>query len=138
MGKPMAAEVPMAVCMATLHHAMNGTDSVPPPMPTRLDTPPMTLPMPNMPAVPGSSRDALGLMSSSICAATQYRKQTKKPLRKLVESWATTHVPSSVPVTMPGVMRHTTFHSTAPRLWCARKLEMEVNMMLAIAIRTRN
>ena len=60
----------MQVCRATLHQVMKGTDSVPPPMPTSADTPPMTLPAPNMPRTPGTWREALGLMFSSICAAT--------------------------------------------------------------------
>ena len=61
-GSPMAADVPMAWWTVMLHHIIKGTDSVPPPMPTRLDTIPMTLPMPNMAARPGICRDAFGFL----------------------------------------------------------------------------
>jgi len=60
-GKPMAAEVPIAWCRGTLHQARKGTESEPPPMPTRLETTPITVPAANMPAVRGSSRVGLGL-----------------------------------------------------------------------------
>ena len=40
--------------------AMNGTESVPPPIPTKLDTRPMTPPTPAVPILPGRSRLAGG------------------------------------------------------------------------------
>ena len=40
----MAADVPTAWRMATPHQRRNGTDMLPPPSPTRLDTPPMANP----------------------------------------------------------------------------------------------
>ena len=48
-----------------------------------------------------------------------------------MESCAATTVPPSVPATMPGVMPRTTVQFTAPWAWWARRLEIEVNMMLA-------
>ena len=62
----MAAEVPMALWMGMLCQTMKGTDKVPPPMPTRLDTTPMTFPAPNIPAMPGSCREGLGFLPDSI------------------------------------------------------------------------
>ena len=65
----MAAEVPTARCAGTLLQIMKGTDSEPPPIPTRAETTPMTLPTPNMPPVPGSSREGLGFLFRSIWVA---------------------------------------------------------------------
>ena len=42
-----------------------------------------------------------------------------------------TKPPKKVPSKIPSVMRLTMIQSTAPRLWCAIKLDTEVNMMLA-------
>jgi hypothetical protein len=70
MGKPMAALVPMQVCSGTLHQVMKGTESVPPPMPHQAGHPA------DDPARAEHARRArhlargLGLMFSSICAAT--------------------------------------------------------------------
>ena len=49
---------------------MNGTDSEPPPIATRAEMPPMPSPAALMPTGPGSSREGLGLMLSSICIDT--------------------------------------------------------------------
>ena len=56
----MAAEVPTAWCRGTLQKLMNGTESVPPPMPTKLETRPMMPPTPAVPRGPGISRLAGG------------------------------------------------------------------------------
>ena len=37
-GKPIAAEVPIAFCILTLHQVAKGTDSEPPPIATSADT----------------------------------------------------------------------------------------------------
>ena len=44
MGKPSAALVATALCMATLHQVMNGTLTKPPPAPTMPDNSPIPLP----------------------------------------------------------------------------------------------
>ena len=41
----------MAWCTGMLHHAMKGTESDPPPIPTRLETTPRRTPTPNSPAL---------------------------------------------------------------------------------------
>ena len=52
-GSPIAAEVPIARCTGTLHQAMKGTERVPPPMPTRLETTPIPPPTALVPAAAG-------------------------------------------------------------------------------------
>ncbi|MNR17718.1 hypothetical protein D3C85_1343990 [compost metagenome] len=54
--------------MRTLHQPMNGTLIEPPPMPTQLDTMPITPPAALCPAMPGSSRLAVGAAPKNICA----------------------------------------------------------------------
>ena len=78
MGKPMAAEVPMALRMSRLFQSRKGTESVPPPMPTRLETTPMIPPATLMPPRPGRWRDGLGFLPLSIWVITKKRKATKK------------------------------------------------------------
>ena len=58
--------MPIAFCILTLHQVMKGTDSEPPPIATSAETPPMPRPAALMPSAPGSSREGLGLMLSSI------------------------------------------------------------------------
>ena len=66
----MAADVPMARCISTLCQTRKGTESVPPPMPTRLEMSPMTPPAAPMPQGPGSVLLARGRVPRSICTAT--------------------------------------------------------------------
>jgi len=47
---------------------------------------------------------------------------------------AATHDPRYVPSRTPGVILATMRHSTAPRRLCARKLDTDVNMMLAMDV----
>ncbi|MCY1546430.1 hypothetical protein D9M68_824260 [compost metagenome] len=68
-GRPMAAEVPTARCMLTLHQVMNGTERKPPPAPTSCDSVLMVAPTPISPAVPGRLRLGLGLALRNICTA---------------------------------------------------------------------
>ena len=55
-----------------------------------------------------------------------------------VESRLEIFVPISAPTRIPGAIAPTTFHITAPRLWCARTDDNEVNMIVArdVAIAT--
>ena len=70
MGKPMAAEVPTARRISTLCHTRKGTESVPPPMPTRLEIAPMNSPAPVIPAKPGNCLLAFGFLLRSMFVAT--------------------------------------------------------------------
>jgi hypothetical protein len=57
----MAAEVPMACRIPTLHQSMKGTDSEPPPIATSAEIAPMKSPAALVPARPGNSRAGFGL-----------------------------------------------------------------------------
>jgi hypothetical protein len=83
MGKPMAAEVPMAWCMVMLHQVMKGTERVPPPMPTRLETAPMTLPTANMPHAARHLRLGLGFFPEQHLVGHEIEKHHEKDLEKL-------------------------------------------------------
>ncbi len=52
--KPMAAEVPMALRMGTLHQSRNGMTMVPPPMDTSVLNHPVKTPVALIPAKPGN------------------------------------------------------------------------------------
>ncbi|EKE16886.1 MAG: hypothetical protein ACD_10C00744G0001 [uncultured bacterium] len=134
MGKPIAAEVPMACWTRTLHQVRKGTVSAPPPIATSDDMMPMTTPAPATPSGAGSSRDAFGFRLSAICKATAQTKKVKKTARGRAGTLAANSVPIAVPNKIPGVMWRKTFHSTAPCLWCVRRLAMAVKMMVAIEV----
>src|SRR5512139_3445149 len=102
MGKPMAAEVPMAIRAFRLHQIRNGTDMLPPPMPTRLEILPIMVPVPASPKNPGICLDGLGSALESICQATQKVKIMKNTLRKPPLNAAANHDPANVPMSMPG------------------------------------
>ena len=53
-------DVPTALWISTPHQRRKGTDRLPPPSPTRLETPPMTKPARLSPPVPGAFCRALG------------------------------------------------------------------------------
>ena len=67
----------------------------------------------------------------SICRDTKPKKQMKNAFRNRVGMWVATRPPRKVPSRMPGVMLRKMSQWTAPRLWWARLLEMDVTMMLA-------
>ena len=56
---------------------------------------------------------------------------TKNIFRKLVDRPEAIHDPRNVPVRIPITIFFTTSQCTAPLLWCARKLDIEVKMILA-------
>ncbi|MNN75551.1 hypothetical protein D3C81_1918670 [compost metagenome] len=66
MGKPSAAEVDTALCRATLHQTMKGTDRKPPPAPTSPERKPMPAPAALVPAMPGIWRVGLGFLLRSM------------------------------------------------------------------------
>ena len=68
-GKPSAADVPMAVIVDTLHQVMNGMVKNAPPTLTIADRNPSTVPAANKPIFPGNVRDAFGFTFTSICVA---------------------------------------------------------------------
>ena len=67
---PIAAEVPMAWRMGTLCHIMKGTESVPPPIPTRLEIKPMQSPTVLVRRSFGIWRAAFGVLPCIICEVT--------------------------------------------------------------------
>src|SRR5205814_981555 len=135
-GKPRADAVPTASWIFTLHHVRKGTEMKAPPAPTIEDTTPMSVPAPNMPAVPGSVRVALGLRSTSIWVAENATKIANSTPSDLPGSAALICAPSKPPATMPGASTATTFQSTAPRRSCARIDESEVKQMVASDVAT--
>ena len=100
-------------------------------MPTRLETTPIIPPATELPTKPGISREALGLMFSSIWVAAYNRKRTKKPLSQSVGRWAASLLPKKVPSRMPSTMFLNMGQMTALFRWWAMKLETDVNMMVA-------
>ncbi len=46
----------------------------------------------------------------------------------------TPRLPAMLPITMPGASRLTMSQRTAPRLWCARTLDTDVKMMVAMEV----
>ena len=135
MGKPRAALVATALWMGTLHHVMKGTLTKPPPAPTSPDRKPMKPPAPSWPAVPGIWRVGAGFLSRNICTAEKLTNRPKKTARKLPLSSANTpRLATKPPSTMPGASLVTMSQRTAPRLWCARTLDTEVNTMVAIDV----
>lgn len=76
-GKPIAAEVPIALFTGMLHQIKNGTINVPPPMDTRPLTQPANAPVVAMPAMPGNLREARGRTLSKICIAVKHTKKKK-------------------------------------------------------------
>ena len=82
-------------------------------MATSEETAPIPVPVAMMPTVPGSSRVAFGLMSSTICKATKQTKQVKKIASGRASMLDANRVPSKVPKRIPGVICSTIFHRTA-------------------------
>ncbi len=114
---------------------MNGTETKAPPAPTRLDRKPITPPAPAMPAKPGSWRPGLGRRLRSICSAEKPTKPANASDSQLVFSAAKTLPPPTMPpITMPGASASTIGQRTAPRLWCARTDDSEVNRMVPIEV----
>jgi len=95
------------------------------------DTAPMTPPVAAIPTAPGKPRCGAGLAPNAICAATVSTNSAKILLNTALGKASATAAPSQAPITMPGVRRQTTGHSTAPRRWWARTDEMEVTTMVA-------
>src|SRR5476651_649432 len=81
-GNPIAATVPMARWVLTLHHVRKGTPTAAAPPPMRLEIRPVKIPIAASPAVPGTSRDGFGRTLSTICAVTRNMMVRKKYLRK--------------------------------------------------------
>ena len=95
----------------------------------------MTPPAPSWPAVPGRVRLGLGFLSLSICVAEKPTKAANssashEPLRMA----NTPRLARAAPRTMPGASLRAMSQRTAPRLWCARTLETEVKMMVAMDV----
>ena len=103
----------MATGIATLHQARNGTVSDPPPMATSAEMPPIPMPAPLNPAVPGNWRVGFGLRSRNNCSAMKDIKTEKKIARGFAATWLARNVAAKVPNKIPGVMRATTGQSTA-------------------------
>jgi len=131
MGKPMAAEVPIAWRTGILHQIRKGTDIAPPPPPTQLETPPIRHPTMKMAKVPGSFLVGFGLISKNIWTATIKIKMLKNTLSKSDERRAAAQEPKKVPKSMPPVIRQKTNHMTTPRRWCTYALEMEAKRIAA-------
>src|SRR5450756_2610151 len=72
-GKPIAAEVPIALRSGILHQTRNGTTMDPPPMETRLLKQPVSMPASVMPVAPGNWREACGPVSYTHLRAHETR-----------------------------------------------------------------
>src|SRR5512147_21071 len=126
-GNPSAADVATALWILTLLQTMNGTEMNPPPAPTRLEMNPIPEPTPNIPAPFGSSREGLGLRSSSICSAEKPTKTANTIESQKVGRRPAIWAPIRDPTRIPGARILTTGQSTTPRLWCAFTEDSDVN-----------
>ncbi len=137
-GKPQAALVPTACWIGTLPRVRNGTVRKPPPAPSNADSPPISVPMPNMPPPPGSRPPAAAGFCRSICVAMNTRNRPKPVASQAPRSAAATCAPASEPTTMPGASVRTTSQRTDPLRWWARTLEIEVKTIVVseVAIAT--
>jgi hypothetical protein len=86
-------------------------------MPTRLEMPPIMLPVPKSPQRPGICLDAFGSLLESICQATKKVKIMKNIFSKSPLRAAANHDPVKVPRSIPGVICLTTDQFTAPLAW---------------------
>ncbi len=68
-GKPIAAAVPIAASIGTLHQTMNGTVRNAPPTAAKAERPLIPAPTAKRPAAPGSVRDGFGLRSRKMLSA---------------------------------------------------------------------
>ncbi len=73
----------MALWTRTLHQSMNGTESVPPPMPTKLDTAPIMLPTANIPDLPRQLTPALRLLVEEKLGCHEIKKNYKKNFQEI-------------------------------------------------------
>jgi hypothetical protein len=85
-----------------------------PPAASTLDTPPISAPTPNSPAMPGSWREGFGLTSKNIRAAAKNMKPVKRIASGRVGRKPVASVAASAPATMPGAIARATRQSTAP------------------------
>src|SRR5450631_1565059 len=113
-GNPIAATVPMARCVLTLHHVRKGTPTAAAPPPMRLEMRPAKIPIAASPAFPGRSREGFGRMLNTICAVTRNMTVRKKYLRNAVDKKCEIAAPAATPARSPGVMLRTIGQSTAP------------------------
>src|ERR1035437_7229744 len=114
-GKPSAALVATALWILTLHHVMKGTETKPPPAPTKPDKMPITPPAATMPRDLGRSRDAADFLSSSIWVA-EIATNTAKNIANAAEfSCLPIDGPIHEPIRMPGASTFTICHDTALR-----------------------
>ena len=121
--------------MATLHQVMKGTLTKPPPAPTRPDKKPITPPAPSSPPIPGTCRAAAGFLSKNIWVAEKETNAAKnRASHAPLSSAKTPKLATALPITMPGASPLTKSHRTAPRRWCARTLEIDVKMMVAMEV----
>ena len=94
---------------------MKGTDTKPPPAPTRPDKKPMTPPAPSRPGVPGSWRAAAGFLFRNICTAEKLTKLAKTKYSSApLSSENTPRLATMAPPTMPGARPRTMSQRTAP------------------------
>ena len=130
-GKPKAALVATAFCILTLHQIIQGTEIKPPPAPTKAERIPIAMPMKNLPIVPGKLRSGRGDLFKNILNAENPTKAAKIKDSQNVGNQPAICAPTTAPTKMPGATEATTFHKTAPRLWCALTEEREVKAMVA-------
>ncbi len=135
-GKPTAADVPIASIMGSPHQERKGTVSDPPPIPTRAETAPIRIPAAVMPTGPGARPDARMLGPWNILVAAAIAKSAKQILRRWEGRWMAIWDPAKVPARIPGVMLRKTSQRTACfRLWM-RRLRKEVKEMTAREVAT--
>jgi hypothetical protein len=85
-----------------LHQVRNGTVSVPPPMPTQLETRPITPPASVIPACPASGARRRLEAEQHLRRGVEQETRVKKIFKPASGSLAAARPPTSVPIRMPG------------------------------------
>jgi len=133
-----SATTPRAAEVATAHtngYVVKGTLMKPPPVPTKPEKKPITVPAPINPEGLGFDRLGAGFLSKNIWVAEKLTNNAKN--RAKDDPFSRAKMPKlamAAPKTIPRAKPPTRFQRMAPWLWCARTLDMDVKTMVAIDV----
>ena len=134
---PSAAPVPTAVCIGVRKAFSSGTDSVPPPMPIKVEMPPIDTPMIEVPTGPGRpSPSAKPSRLKAMFSATNKATVAKIAVRTWPLNKPESTVPSKTPTMTGGISLPSSSRFRLPRLRWARADMIDVGMMVANEVPT--
>jgi len=136
---PNADAVPTARWIGTPHSVMQGTPTVPPPMPIMVEMPPM----PN--GINNSAHAARhmvcqppGLFGECQLRRHRQRDHSEKQCQELSRAAPASTLPASTPTNIGAIQRFNSSQSTAPLLACEVSEENEVGMIVASEVPDRD